>query len=141
MNSLSWLIYAAETINNLKLSCSIFGLVGIVGGTAAFCMSPLTEPFIWSSDTKEEIAAKKAIPETVRKVAKAVMITAVPLFLIAQVLPSKNTIMLIAASQFGENILSTPEAQKIGGEAGALATDSLRVLRKFINEQLDEKSE
>lgn len=57
------------------------------------------------------------------------------------VTPSKNTIMLIAASEVGETVLTSEKAQEIGGEAGALATDSLRVLRKFINEQLGEAAE
>lgn len=49
--------------------------------------------------------------------------------------------MLIVASQVGEQVINSKQAQEIGGDAGALAADSIRLLRKYVNEQLDEKPE
>lgn len=130
MNSLSWLIYGAEVFDNLRSASAGFLFIGgmcVVLSPMAFMIADLgpDDAMRWYGKHWGKMAAIAA--------------AAAVIFLIAT--PSKTTIMLIAASELGETVLASSEAQKIGGEAGALATDSLRVLRKFINEQLDEKSE
>ena len=57
-------------------------------------------------------------------------------FVVAGLLPSQQTMMMIAASQFGEQVLMTPQAAQIGGEAGGLATDSMKLLHQYIQQQL-----
>jgi hypothetical protein len=129
MNSLSWLLYGADVASSLKgtaLPVAIFGVIGgVLGGGFGYMMkaAPL-------DDTMEATA-----PHVIGA-ARLCLTFGLVAMLISPFIPSRNTIMLIAASEVGETVLASPEAQQIGGEAGALATDSLRVLRKFINEQL-----
>lgn len=140
MNSLSWLLYAADVSQTIKFGGSMFATFGLVGSVMAYPLS-FVAGTTYSFSSPEEKAAAKVRPTQIQKVAKTVAILSVVILALGAVLPSRNTIMLIAASEVGETVLASDQAQKIGGEAGALATDSLKVLRKFINDQLDEAAE
>lgn len=124
MNSLSWLLYGADVFGNLRGASAavlIIGGIGVALSPIGFMIADLG-PEDWLDSAK-------------RLAGKFIFVGALAaLFLV--VTPSRNTIMLIAASEVGETVLASPQAQQIGGEAGELAADSLRVLRKFINEQL-----
>lgn len=125
MNGLSWLIYGSEVAGNLRVA-AIIGLAA--GGVVGFIMPPKgaewfeAPPFGGFTRRGPWLAIAAA----------AALLVAVP---------SKNTIMLIAASQVGETVLASKDVQAIGGEAGALATDSLKLLRKYVTEQLGEADE
>lgn len=132
MNTLSWLLYAAGAIGNTQ---------GVMVGVAVACGVALGSVALAAglvSTTIYNDADRKNRDWLVSKI-KPLAIACVCLALIASVIPSRNTIMLIAASEVGGQLLSTEQAAEIGGEAGALAADSMRVLRKFINDQLDSK--
>lgn len=125
MNSLSWLLYGADVTQGLRVA-AIICLVGI--GIAAFALPPKgVTPFSGDHAPFSGLARPSVW------VCFALCMT------VLVFTPSRNTIMLIAASEVGATVLASTEAQQIGGEASALATDSLRVLRKFINEQLNEE--
>lgn len=134
MNNLSWLLYAAEAFEGLKvaggiaspLSILVAGLVGIVAALNRF---------------DKDIGGGERVAAPLFKAVRTLVVVGVISGLVAIVAPSRNTIMLIAASEVGETVLASEQAQELGGEAGQLATDSLRVLRKFINAQLEEPAE
>lgn len=135
MNSLSWLLYGADVSEGLRwvtlFSMIVCGLI-IAGSIAGF--------FAMLDDG----TADEGYQSFMKWMGK-VWGLFVPIFLVSMLVfiltPQRNTIMLIAASEVGETVLASSQAQTIGGEAGELAVDSLRVLRKFINDQLDEPSE
>ena len=136
MNSLSWLLYAADVADTIRIIGGIAIPLGVLGGVAAMPLSFLAgDTYSWHDE--DEKRAIKARPAVVRGVAAKVLIACAALAVIVTFTPSRNTIMLIAASEVGETVLASPQARQIGGEAGELAADSLRVLRKFINEQLE----
>ena len=91
MNSLSWLLYLADVVS--KLSVISIVVTGI----------SLTIVFIWflvpTDDGEARTAAKFAIGALVAAV-------------IAALLPSKETVYAIAASEMGEELLKTPTAAK-----------------------------
>jgi hypothetical protein len=62
----------------------------------------------------------------------------IPLFLLLAfstvLIPSKNTILAIAASEFTEDFLSSPASDELKG----LADDTLKLLRKAIKDQVGE---
>lgn len=125
MNSLSWLLYAADLTANVSAIAGVS--LFVVGAVGAFSWVPF-------------MVGDKKVSDWTDWLRGSAVRAAVPVGLCVLVLviaPSRNTIMLIAASEVGETVLASPQAQTIGGEAGELATDSLRVLRKFINDQLD----
>lgn len=131
MNSLSWLLYAAEVIDNLQTFGTVVtvGLLLAAGGTAVF--GPMIADMNTGYDEKEKVDFRAFWSRAWKMTIAAVILGG-----IVSLVPSKQTVMLIAASEVGETVLASDKVQEIGGEAGALATDSLRVLRKFINEQL-----
>lgn len=129
MNSLSWLLYGAEVAGNAQ---GVFVGITIATGMSAIACLAGAGLIISSWPDENDRANNKWLMGKVRPLLQICVTFAV----LAAVMPSRNTIMLIAASEVGETVLASPEAQQLGGEAGALAADSLRVLRKFINEQL-----
>lgn len=137
MNSLSWLLYAADVSDTIKTSAPFFAGLGIIVSGVAYPASFMVGE-TYSYQSPEEKAAAQARPAQVQKFARSLALWSVAALLLVAVLPTRSTLMLIAASEVGETVLASEQAQQIGGEAGALATDSLRVLRKFINEQLAE---
>lgn len=134
MNSLSWLLYAAEVAGNAQ---GVAVGVAVVTGISAGVCAGAAGMVISSYPDENDRANNKWLLSKVRPLAVASICFA----MLAATLPSRNTIMLIAASEVGETVLASDQAQQIGGEAGALAADSLKVLRKFINGQLDEVAE
>lgn len=126
MNSVSWLLYAAEVVTSIKGAIAAAGMMAVIGLVFSWT------PFLISGGDPEDWAQwLKTLP---RKFGLLVAI----LGAVFVVIPSNNTIMLIAASEIGETVLASKEAQRMGGEAGQLASDSLRLLRKYISEQLAE---
>lgn len=124
MNSVSWLIYAGGVVDNLRTTIGI----GLVGTCIVCVFSPLG--FMVSDKSPDDW-----VTWIKRFLSKAI----VPVFVGAAVLvvaPGRDALMLIAASEIGETVLASKDAQTIGGEAGALATDSLKLLRKYVTEQL-----
>lgn len=130
MNSISWLLYGAEVTGNLR-GVLIGGAVasGMAAGGCAVIAGVIRGSYCPDED---EIANSKWLLARARPLATACVLLAV----LAAAMPSRGTVLLIAASELGESVLTSEQAQQIGGEAGVLASDSLRVLRKFINEQL-----
>lgn len=129
MNSTSWLIYLANTSENL-------GTVLGMGAAALFIATcGLTVGKIGM------MAEGKKLPSGVNRFWLASIIALPVLSATAALLPSRDTVMMIAVSEIGASVLSTDKAQEIGGEAGELATDSLKLLRKYVTEQLGEEAE
>jgi len=118
MNSLSWMIYIADVVGSIK---TITGTAVIV--TVAFVgIVLLFLPLILDIDDDAGPALKRAI--------KPVAIFVIAVALIYTVTPSTNTIYAIAASEYGEEALKTPEATK-----------ARAALNAWLDAQLAEKKE
>lgn len=135
MNSVSWLIYAAEVSENIKWT---FGLLGTACGITGIVM-------VVAGAAKRDFAQFDSDPRPARDYGISLQAKSPPWFIamaalwaLSAPLPSKQTLMMIGVSEVGETIIASKQAQDIGGEAGALASDSLKLLRKYVNEQLGE---
>lgn len=92
MNELSWLIYLAGALNNVGV---LFGLVAIITGlTAGF------------------LTLARAIERDQFSPPNGLLILCAVAALVASVVPDRNTIYAIAASEMGEKMLETPVANK-----------------------------
>jgi hypothetical protein len=101
MNSLSWMIYAADAasgITNFCLTVAVFSIVGII--IAALVVT-------FSTIDGEGIAAKPAA-----KLLKTLVPLAVVASLVSALLPSASTVYAIAASETGEEVLNSDTASK-----------------------------
>jgi len=101
MNTLSWMIYAADVAESAR---NIFGVVTFFGCLGA---ALLAVPFLAGTD-----CASEEDQATLRKALKVCLIVAFASRLIALPIPSKETVYAIAASEMGERALNTPTADK-----------------------------
>lgn len=94
MNNLSWFLYLAEVIPNIGvlLYMMAFSFMVIWGIWAL-----VANDFCWAN-----------------KPPSKVLVWIIPLMIVIAVLiPSKNTIYLIAGSEAGEHVVTSPEGQEI----------------------------
>lgn len=115
MNSISWMIYAADvagSLSNVATTASIIsGIGGVVCGVSYIIT--LGSPTIWSWDDKaSKLASHKALNATFLKAAKVALAVVVPCALFASVIPSRDTIYAMAASESVEAAAKTATAQK-----------------------------
>lgn len=101
MNTLSWLLYLADVADSAKpmmrLIAFMFGFVGGIGVVA-----------LWITSVVERLPKTPAAIVTVVWV-----LIASPSAALAILIPSKDTIYLIAASEAGEVVVKSDEAKEI----------------------------
>ena len=121
MNNLSLVIYFAEVIGGLG------GFVALLIFLGAFASVIAGVGFFVSYDEDYE----KKLNQNTKKVLKVSIPTTLLLALILIFLPSKNTIMMIAASEYGEMALKSNDVQEIVNPAK-------KILKNWIEQQLAE---
>jgi hypothetical protein len=101
MNGLSWLIYLADVADNLDNLLSFMQGAGLVGGVilgiAAFVGADEMEAKDWA--TWRRVAFRLTLPAFLTGA------------LVGSVVPSKETIYAIAASEMGEEVLDGTEGR------------------------------
>ena len=92
MNELSWLIYLAGALGSVGVVAAVVMVIAIIAGVFYTMFN--------------------AIENEVFTVHKGLLITASVAAFIGVVVPDRNTIYAIAASETGEKMLATPVANK-----------------------------
>lgn len=117
MNTLSWLIYAADASQNARsvlgssaAALLIFGGIGLVMGWA----------FVLSEEKRKSLAIASTVVW-----ATFLIICGIALI----VIPSSKTIYMIAASEAGEQVVTSPEAVEMMGDLKA-------IIKKRLKEEL-----
>lgn len=135
MNSFSWILYFIDVLGNLKvLSWVTVGFLA-VAIIAAWVRGSVLRDFAYSYNSEDWKTGylmqwksfKLLIPISV-------------LAFIGSVIPSSQTLYMIAASEIGQQIVSLEEVQSFGGEIGGLASDTISLLREKIQEELKPNS-
>jgi len=116
MNDLSWFLYFADVVGNLQKT---FVLCAFLTGVPAVILGVM-----WFStcDGYEE-----KLNAAVQKLLKITAPIAIISMLVAPLIPSKETIYMIAGSQAGEFVVNTPEGKEILGD-----------IKEVIKHQLEE---
>lgn len=118
MNTLSWLIYFAELVHNLTFIAFLISIVCfLIWSIARFCFIFFHERMI----TKED---QKYLPSS------NYLIVGFILLCIAKVLPSKNTVMLIAASEVGQHLVTSERVVDV-------VDPSLDLLKTWIKKETE----
>jgi len=118
MNSLSWLLYAADVFGSVNNSAGILVLVSaFVALVSAFVFLPMLD----CGATDEQLGAN-------RKILKTSIIVFLSMLCVKAIFPSENTIYAIAASEMGEKALATPTATK-----------AMKALDHWLDKQIDDK--
>lgn len=120
MNTLSWLIYAAEVSDRASGLCEFLAVVcGIVGGVLVV--------FLFLAWLDEAGPIKRGVGPIAALT--AYILIELTLLAGAIALPSKTTIYMIAASQAGEAIVTSPDAIEMMGDLKA-------IIKKRLKEEL-----
>lgn len=138
MNSLSWLIYAADIVRNVGFLFATFGVLGGVAGAALIMLSivPNRERY-QTGERIYEYEYRNVYPMAhVRPWGMGIALFFFVMLMSSVFLPSKEAVYMIAASQLGEHIVQLEEVQSLGGDMGGLAKDTIDLLRQQIQEQL-----
>lgn len=104
MNSLSWLLYAADVLGNLRPLLGF--LATLMGAGAVISYIVRCASADWENTVGRSKVGMPAFP--VLGVAAAVA-----LGLSAAAIPSSNTLYMIAASETGQRLVETPEAKEM----------------------------
>lgn len=125
MNTLSWLIYAAEIFDRLGVALAAAGFGLILAGFAALAGGhTVWTYFSWQGkDERDRGAATQA---SLRKWGPRAVVLAAFLFLGAILLPSSRTLWLIAASEAGEAVVTSPDAVEMMGDLKAIIKKRLK---------------
>ena len=120
MNDLSWLLYGAEVLANLGAFFAIVGVFGLITSCIGlFCA------LVVQNDTRrygeEDLDYKKAT--ALRALLTRYIVVFFVVTSVAMLLPSKQTMYMIAVSEMGEEVIQTPEFEKV---------------RKLVNQYLDD---
>lgn len=125
MNQLSWFLYIADVAGSLGKVAIAFGVVlTIVGlvGTAAWLISSTIRASDNDKSWDEWVilwsVPRKALPY------------GIALILVACVLPSRNTMYAIAASQVGEQVINSEAVR-------GTASEATKALQFWIREQIE----
>lgn len=133
MNTLSILIYLIDIISNIRVVLIIMACIGSIYLIMCWINRSVTGAMVFSNDmpstarpdgTRDYLSWKMAVERTQNK--KAYFITLLLVALVC-IIPAQKTIYMIAASQMGEVVINTPEAQEI-----------FSGLKDIIKEQIDE---
>ena len=134
MNSLSWFLYAADVLGNVR---AIFIPITAMGFAASVILT-ICGTFLKGGEhsyrTKEQNKHHVAIFESNRRscvyAAKIIApVTVLGIFLCVAI-PSQNTLYAIAASEAGERVVKSEAVQGI-------ATDASRALQSWITKQIE----
>lgn len=113
MNSLSWFLYIAEVIPNLGY---LFGLIGVIGaaifgfwGFTSFLMSP--------------------VGDEVPPPSKSLLVVSILLLTISTLIPSSQTLYLMAGSEAGEAVVTSEEGQEILNDVREVVKHQLKQLK------------
>lgn len=138
MNSLSWLIYAAEVLGRVSVSFFFIALIAAVGTGALIFIAMLaradaqsdTTASYRSEDGRKSAALRVEFWDKVlaswpkRSAAVAVVFGALSI-----VAPSNSTIYMIAASEMGEKVATTPEAKEMLGDLREVIAKQIKKLK------------
>lgn len=116
MNDLSWLIYAAGVVGNIQA-------VLIIMSTLSACVVGLMVLFVAMDESYDPKMRGSA-----RKSARLFWIP-VACALVASLLPSSRTIYMIAASEIGETVVTSPDAQE-------MLSDLKAIIKKRLKDEL-----
>ncbi len=133
MNSLSWLIYMADVANGAHHNLGILMGITIVGAIALAIGGGIVGDVDYSYyDDAGKLKSKMRRIKFWDWSKRLAFIVVPSILIIGTILPSSKTIMMIAASEFGEEIAVSAGAKNLGGK-------SYKALDKFLSDYLEEK--
>jgi high-affinity Fe2+/Pb2+ permease len=125
MNNLSWLLYLSDVLPSIS---TLFGFLGT--GVMFLCVVL----FVVGSVSRDDACDRQSAEWAEGKATQALSIKVAPigiiLWVVAVVVPAQKTILMIAASEMGETVVKSPEAQEVFADLKAVLKQRLDALKK-----------
>lgn len=128
MNSLSWFLYSIDLFSNISILAQVAALALVICFVAMVIAGSVMRSDSYDSDAA--VSGEKLHKAALRKVLPTIVIVSI----VACLIPTKETMYMIGASQIGEQIVALEEVQSMGGEVGSLAKETVTLLRKKVQE-------
>lgn len=125
MNSLSWLIYTADVVAKLG---PLFGFAGVGCIIAGVVLAIIGKsPWSYYSWTPaDEKAESEKLRRSLGRGGPRLAVLGLCLCTFAAVIPSRNTIYMIAASEIGETVVTSPDAVEMMGDLRTIIKSKLK---------------
>lgn len=129
MNYLSWLIYASSALNGISffLGIIIFCLAASIIVYAGLAGTECDNISMYQTGGAEQ---KKEIWKAFGKKARKAIYQILAVSLIMTLIPSEKTVLMIAASQFGQQVVTSQDGQDVIKALKAKIMDELKVTPK-----------
>lgn len=125
MNTLSWLLYAADAAGSLKAVLGAFSIMSAVAIVLAFGAAVISGAIGEMEDDDDTRRFSRSMRDVIKSVLPFIVISTA----IWAALPSSQTIYVIAASEVGEQIIASPDAAEMMGDVKA-------IIKKRLKEEL-----
>jgi hypothetical protein len=126
MNDLSWLIYIGAVSGSAS---GFFAFLAVVGAVVALFGFILT--MLWSDDQNDEVRSRyDQIAERGGRIWPRGLAMLICFGIVATILPDRNTVYAIAASQVGERIVKNDAVQGV-------ALDTSKAVQQWIKKQIE----
>lgn len=137
MNNVSWFLYLIDLF--YSLSNNFLGPMAVISIIASMIIIIITN--LYKTHTEHDSQSgytrtKVFLAPHLKRHLSYLIPTAIISLLIISIIPSKQTMYMIAASQIGEQVVQLEEVQAIGGDVGGLASDAIKLLRERISTEL-----
>lgn len=136
MNSLSWFLYIVDISTGIANFSVFLAVVSGIIGVVMMIVGAVCRDDAYHSSNQE---ARTRLGIRLQKISCLMVIPVVLFSLLAVLIPSKDALYMIGASQVGEQIVALEEVQEVGGEVGGLAKDAIALLREKIQSSLENK--
>ena len=130
MNTLSWFLYVADVIGGIGL---MFGTIGGLLFLGGWIFAIPGYMVIWTVFRDQEEAAKKS-KEAFAWLSPRMVIAGFLMITASVLVPSKQTMYMIAASEMGEVVVKSEEAKEIFGELKTTVIHELKRVRELKTE-------
>lgn len=125
MNSISWFLYFADLTSNLSSAAAVVCFLSVMALFATIFFRAFTAIKCDPAEPKEAGATLLSV-----RLLRANIVTLAVAAVLIVVIPSKNTMYAIAASEVGERVVKSEAVQGI-------ATDATKALHQWIRRQIE----
>lgn len=123
MNSLSWMIYAADTIPRIAATLYAFGVISIISFVALNIGCAIARG-------DHNMFAKPADKRPHRIEKFWLVAVGAGLILLSSPIPSRDALYMIAASEVGGKVASTPDAQEMLSDLKVIVGQQIKKLKE-----------
>lgn len=128
MNSLSWILYFVDVTYQVQGLLIVVMIVGWMIYAIWRAFVGIWADSSWSSDEAGVVEKKKKAQLLPVFPSKWYFVATIVVSLLLTLIPSKETVYMIAASEAGEYVVNTPEAQEMLGDLKSILKMQLRKL-------------